>query len=74
MYFYAQYFFRGEKFRTEFSHLDEVIPQTVALTATATKTTRKYIPPIKDNIMYAVVDKPSTIIGEFFANYGKVKG
>lgn len=70
--------FRGEKFRTEFSHLDEVrsiIPETVkvmALTATATKTTRRfiikslsmqtpeiiYIPPARDNILYAVMDKP----------------
>ncbi len=69
---------RGEKFRTEFSHLDEIrsiIPDTVrvmALTATATKSTRKfiinslsmqmpeivYIPPARDNIIYAVMDKP----------------
>ncbi len=69
---------RGEKFRTEFSHLDEIrsiIPNTVrvmALTATATKSTRKfiinslsmqmpeivYIPPARDNIVYAVMDKP----------------
>ena len=41
--------FRGEKFRTEFSHLDEVrsiIPETVrvmALTETTTKTTRRFI-------------------------------
>ncbi len=39
----------GEKFRTEFSHLNEVqniIPETVrvmALTATATTSTRKFI-------------------------------
>ena len=70
--------YRGEKFRTEFSHLDEVrsiIPENVkvmALTATATKSTRKciikslcmqspeivYIPPVKGNIIYTVLDKP----------------
>ena len=69
---------RGEKFRTEFSHLDEVrsiIPETVrvmALTATATKSTRKfvinslsmqmpeivYVPPARENIVHAVMDKP----------------
>ena len=68
---------RIEKFRTEFSHLDEVrsiIPETVrvmALTATATKSTRKfinslsmqmpeivYVPPTRENIMYAVMNKP----------------
>ena len=69
---------RGEKFRTEFSHLHEVrsiIPETVrvmALTATATKSSRKfvinslsmqmpeivYVPPARENIVYAVMDKP----------------
>lgn len=78
-------FSRGEKFRTEFSHLNEVrsiIPTTVkimALTATATKSTRSfiirslsmqkpeiiYIPPAKDNILYTVIDKPSAV-SDFF--------
>ncbi len=69
---------RGEKFRTEFSHLNEVrsiIPETVrvmALTATATTSTRKfiinslsmqmpeiiYVPPARENILYAVMEKP----------------
>lgn len=77
--------YRGEKFRTEFSHLDEVrsiIPKNVnvmALTATATRSTRKmiikslcmqspeviYIPPVKGNIIYDVIDKPKNI-GDYF--------
>ena len=72
------HFYRGKEFRTEFSNLDTVrsiIPETVkvmALTATATKTTRNfiikslsmqapeiiYIPPTRDNILYAVMEKP----------------
>ena len=53
--------------------------RVMALTATATITTQKniirslsmqspeviYIPPIKDNILYAVIDKPK-IIGDYF--------
>ncbi len=77
--------YRGDKFRREFSHLGEVrsiVPTSVrvmALTATATKTTRKfiinslnmqlpdiiYIPPVKDNIVYNVLDKPKDI-SEYF--------
>ncbi len=76
---------RGEQFRREFSHLGEIrsiIPECVrvmALTATATKTTRKfiidslsmqlpgiiYIPPVKNNIIYMVLDKPKDI-GDYF--------
>ena len=68
---------RGESFRTEFSHLGEIrsiVPEGVrlmALTATATLSTRKYIiknlsmqnpvvvymTPAKDNIAYYVVEK-----------------
>ena len=64
---------RGESFRTEFSHLGEIrsiVPEGVrlmALTATATISTRKYIiknlsmqnpvTPAKDNIAYYVVEK-----------------
>ncbi len=70
--------FRGTAFRKEFSHLNEirsVIPDTVhvmALTATATLSTRRfiinnlsmdvpyiiYVPPAKSNITYYVGDKP----------------
>lgn len=80
-------YYRGEKFRTEFSHLNEVrsiVPDTVrvmALTATATKTTRNfiikslsmqepeivYVPPDKDNILYTVLDKPKDGVDEYFA-------
>ena len=76
--------YRGEQFTREFSHLGEIrsiIPECVrvmALTATATKTTRKfiidslsmqlpeiiYIPPVK-NIIYVVLDKPKDI-GDYF--------
>ena len=61
-----------------------IIPECVrvmALTATATKTTRKfiidglsmqlpeieiiYIPPVKNNIIYVVLDKPKDI-GDYF--------
>ncbi len=72
--------------RTEFSHLDEIrsiIPDTVrvmALTATATKSTRKciinslsmqmpeiiYIPPARDNIVYAVSDRGDDVISKVF--------
>ena len=52
----------------------------MALTATATKTTRKfiidslsmqlpeiiYIPPVKNNIIYVVLDKPIKDIGDYF--------
>ena len=60
--------FRGDKFRTEFSHLDEIrsiIPETVrvmALTATATLATRKFIIKSlimqKPDIIYVSPDKP----------------
>ena len=63
----------------EFLHLGEIpsiFPETVrvmALTATATITTQKfiirmqspeviYIPPIKDNIIYAIIDKPKSLV------------
>lgn len=79
-------FYRGEKFRTEFLCLDEVrsiVPESVrvmALTATATKTTRQFIikslcmqspeiisiSPDKDNIIYTVLDKPKEGIKEYF--------
>ena len=69
---------RGHSFRKEFSNLWEIrsiVPESVnlmALTATATLSTRQfviknlcmrtpsvvYIPPIKDNIIYSVLDKP----------------
>ena len=77
--------YRGEQFRREFSHLGEIrsiIPECVrvmALTATATKTTRKfiidslsmqlpeiiYVPPVKNNIIYVVLDKPKDN-GDYF--------
>ena len=69
---------RGQTFRKEFTHLSELRSilsdrvHLMALTATATTTTRKYIidnlcmqkpaivylPPVKDNITYLVMDKP----------------
>ena len=78
-------FDRGKKFRTEYSHLNEIrsiIPETVrvmALTATATNATRSfiikslsmqspeaiYIPPIKNNIIYEVMEKPKCV-GSYF--------
>ena len=79
--------FWGQSFRKEFSHLGEIrsiIPLNVhvmALTATATLSTRHYImdtlsmktenthivyvPPVKDNIAYYVADKPSGGIPAF---------
>ncbi len=68
---------RGESFRTELSHLGEIrsiVPEGInvmALTATATLSTRKfiirnlsmtnptvvYMPPVKDNIAYYVMEK-----------------
>ncbi len=85
--------YRGDKFRREFSHLGEVrsiVPTSVrvmALPATATKTTRKfiinslnmqspdiiYIPPVKDNIVYNVLDKPKDISEYFEKNCGQVE-
>ena len=78
-YFYHFYSHRGDSFRTEFSHLGElrsIIPEAVkvmALTATATKASRREIirsldmqkpelitvPPVKHNIIYAVAKKSS---------------
>ena len=78
-------FYRGEKFRTEYSHLHvihSIIPETVrvmALTATATNTTRSfiikswsmqspeviYIPPIGNNVIYVVLEKPKCVGGYF---------
>ena len=72
-------FYRGENFRREFLSLDEIrssVPETVrvmALTTTATKSTRLFIikilcmqspeidsvSPDKENAMYAVLDKPT---------------
>ena len=85
--------FRGQSFRKEFSHLGEIrsiIPLNVhvmALTATATLSTRHYImdtlsmktgnthiiyvPPVKDNIAYYVADKPSGGIPEAFGPIAK---
>lgn len=74
----TMYFSRGDSFRKEFSHLSEIrsiVPENVhlmALTATATLATRKfiiknlsmqkpaivYVPPVKGNIVYYVADKP----------------
>ena len=79
LYFYTFYSHRGDSFRTEFSHLGElrsIIPEAVkviALTATATKASRREIirsldvqkpelitvPPVKHNIIYAVAKKSS---------------
>ena len=81
---------RGESFRTEFSHLGEIrsiVPEGVrlmALTATATLSTRKYIiknlsmqnpvvvymTPAKDNIAYYVVEKEGveTFLGQLWKN------
>ena len=79
------YIFRGDGFRCKFSHLGEIrsiLPENVrvmALTATATKTTRGSIvktlnmqrpivvavPPLKHNIIYSVIHK--SLITEAFA-------
>lgn len=79
-------FYRGSTFRKEFSHLSEIrsiIPDTVhvmALTATATLASRKYIisnlcmekpvvvyvPPVKKNITYYVGNKPKDGIAAAF--------
>ena len=78
---------RGESFRKDFSDLGEIrsiVPRRVrlmALTATATLSTRKFIiknlnmqdtaivyniPPLKNNIIYFVTDKPRGGISEAF--------
>ena len=79
-------FCRGENFRREFLSLDEVrsiVPETVrvmALTATATKSTRLFIikslcmqspeivsvSPDKENVIYAVLDKPKEGVKDYF--------
>lgn len=80
-------YYRGQSFRKEFSHLGEIrsiVPCSVhlmALTATATLSTRKYIvsnlgmqdpaiiyiPPVKNNIAYFVADKPKSGISAAFS-------
>ena len=77
---------RGQTFRKEFTHLSELRSilsdrvHLMALTATATTTTRKYIidnlcmqkpaivylPPVKDNITYLVMDKSKAGISAAF--------
>ena len=77
---------RGQTFRKEFTHLSELRSilsdrvHLMALTATATTTTRKYIidnlcmqkpaivylPPVKDNITYLVMYKPKAGISAAF--------
>ena len=77
---------RGNDFRTEFTHLGEIrsiIPEDVhvmALTATATLSTQKfviqslsmqdpaiiYIPPVRNNITYFVANRPKGGIPVFF--------
>lgn len=82
----SYYYTRGECFRKDYSHLNEIrsiIPENVrvmALTATATNTTRRcivrsldmkkpciiYVPPVKGNIYYAVTEEPEGGIREAF--------
>ena len=77
---------RGHAFRKEFSNLGEIrsiVPESVnlmALTATATVSTRNfiiknlsmrnpaiaYVPPFKGNIIYFMLDKPKDSICEAF--------
>ncbi len=63
---------RGDTFRKDFSHLSEVrsiVPDTVhlmALTATATLSTQKYISPHSNITLYCVGDKPSNGIASSF--------
>ena len=84
IYYYL--YFRGESFRKEFTHLSElrsILSESVhlmALTATTTTATRKFVienlcvqkpaivhvPPAKDNITYFVVDKPQNGIATAF--------
>ena len=81
----------GESFRKEFTHLSElrsILSESVhlmALTATATTATRKFVienlcmqkpaivhvPPAKDNITYFVVDKPQNGIATAFHRISK---
>ena len=84
--FFSIFILRGKTFRKEFSDIGEIrsiVPRRVrlmALTATATLSTRKfiiknlnmqgtaivYVPPLKKNITYFVADKPIGGISEAF--------